>query len=75
MEAVQKKYVELTTKLQLKAEKYNDLCKKFEELKTKNLDENAPEYLALEREFQKNLNEIKKINAEFEILKAEINKL
>lgn len=70
----QTKLVGLTMNLDLKAREYKELCKKFDELKQKNLDPNAPEFETLKQEFIKNLNEIKQINAQLKALKQDDDK-
>lgn len=58
----QTQIVGLTLELELKTKEYQNLCKEFERLKSKNLDPNADEYLNLKEKFIKNQENIKKIN-------------
>lgn len=66
----QTKLVGLTMKLDLKAQEYKKLCKKLDELKAQNIDENAPELLELRDKFQANHDEIVEINKQLEALKT-----
>ncbi len=58
----QTKLLGLTLELDLKANEYKNLCKEFDELKSKNLDPNADEYVILRDKFLKNQESIKSIN-------------
>ena len=58
----QTQIVGLTMELELKTKEYQNLCKEFEELKSKQLDPNADEYAILQTKFLKNQKDIKDIN-------------
>lgn len=58
----QTQLVGLTLELELKTKEYQNLCKEFDELKSKNLDPNADEYVILRDKFLKNQENIKSIN-------------
>lgn len=62
MDLIQTKLIGLTMQLELKAQEYNALCEKFEELKIKNVGEDNSQLLKLRDEFQKNYEEIDEIN-------------
>ncbi len=65
----QTKLVGLTMELELKTREYKKLCNQLEDLKKKQIDENAEELLELKNQFQKNYNEIAKINKELKQIK------
>ena len=64
----QTQLVGLTMQLDLKAQEYGKLCAELENLKNQNLDPNDEKYAVLKQKFEKNLKEIKKINAELKKL-------
>ena len=64
----QTQLVGLTMQLDLKAQEYGKLCAELESLKKQNLDPNDEKYAILKQKFEKNLKEIKKINAELKKL-------
>ncbi len=65
----QTKLVGLTMELELKTREYKKLCNQLEDLKKKQIDENAEELLELKDQFQKNYNEIAEINKELKQIK------
>ena len=67
----QTQIVGLTLELELKTTEYKNLCKEFEELKSKNLDPNADEYVVLRDKFLKNQQSIKYINEKLKKLQED----
>jgi len=65
----QKKLVELTMQLDLKAKEYNALCKELDDVKKKGIDPNDESLIELRDKFQKNLSEIQSINKQLKELK------
>lgn len=65
----QKKLVELTMQLDLKAKEYKELCKELDDVKKKDIDPNDESLIDLRDRFQKNLNEIQSINKQLKELK------
>lgn len=64
----QTKFVGLTMELDLKAQEYKMLCKKLEQLKAKNINENDESLKELLSQFQKNHDEIVKIKEQLKEL-------
>jgi len=58
----QTKLVGLTMELELKTREYKKLCAELDKLKEKNIDPNDEKLLHLKELFQKNYEEIVKIN-------------
>lgn len=54
--------IKLTMELDLKAKEYKKLCDKLDELKKNNVNSNDLNLLKIKQLFEKNYNEIEKIN-------------
>ena len=65
----QTKLVGITMKLDLKAREYKELCKKLDDLKAQNIDENSEKLVELRDEFLKNHDEIVRLNKQLIELK------
>lgn len=68
MDLIQTKLVGLTMELDLKTREYKMLCEKLEIIKQRKIDENDPRLLEVKEMFQKNHDEIVKINREIKEL-------
>ena len=68
MDIEQTKFVGLTMELEEKTKEYELLCEKLEKLKTKNIDPNDERLYAIKELFQKNHDEIVRINEELDKL-------
>lgn len=62
LDFIQTKLVGLTMELDLKTREYKTLCEKLEMVKAKNIEANDPRLLEVREMFQKNHDEIVKIN-------------
>lgn len=69
MNLSQTKLVGLTMELDLKTREYKKLCDKLEQLKQSNINPNDEKLLELRELFQKNHDDIVKINAQIKKLK------
>lgn len=69
MNLTQTKLVGLTMELDLKTREYKELCDKLDELKVNNIDPNDERLLAVKDLFQKNHDDIVRINAQIKELK------
>lgn len=69
MDLIQTKLVGLTMELDLKTREYKMLCEKLEIIKQREIDENDPRLLEVKEMFQKNHDEIVKINRQIKELK------
>lgn len=67
----QAKLVELTMELDLRAREYKKLCDKLEQLKEKGINPNDKILIGLQQAFQKNQNDILKINKQIEKIKKQ----
>ena len=65
----QTKLVGLTMELDLKAREYKRLCDKLDELKEKKIDANDERLLEVKKLFQKNYDDIVKINKQLRELR------
>lgn len=65
----QAKLVELTMELDLRTREYKKLCDKLEQLKEKGIDSNNRLLMGLQQAFQKNHNDIVKINKQIKKIK------
>lgn len=70
----QTKLISLTMKLDLKSREYKELCDELEQLKECNIDPNDKRLLELKELFQKNHDEIVKINGEIRVFKGRMKK-
>lgn len=68
MDLIQTKLVGLTMELDLKTREYKMLCEKLEIIKQRKIDENDPRLLEVKEMFQKNHDEIVKINRQIKEL-------
>lgn len=71
MNLSQTKLVGLTMELDLKAREYKKLCNKLDDLKENKIDPNDERFLVLKELFQKNHDDIVKINAQIKELQVE----
>ena len=69
MNLSQTKLVGLTMELDLKAREYKSLCDKLDKLKENKVDANDDRLLVVEELFQKNYDDIVKINTQIKELK------
>lgn len=69
MNLSQTKLVGLTMELDLKAREYKKICDKLDELKEKKIDPNDERLLAIKELFQKNHDDIVKINKQIKEIK------
>lgn len=67
----QAKLVELTMELDLRAREYKKLCDKLEQLKEKGINPNDKILIGLQQAFQKNQNDVLKINKQIEKIKKQ----
>ena len=69
--ANQTKIIGLTMELDLKTREYNELCKLLKDIKETNIDPNSPELDVLLKQFEKNQEEIIKIQKSLKALQEE----
>lgn len=69
MNLIQTKLVGLTMELDLKTREYKTLCDKLDKLKENKIDPNDERLLAVKELFQKNHDDIVKINKQIKELK------
>ena len=67
----QTKLMGLTMELDLKTREFKQLCEQLEKIKEKNIDPNDQRLLIIKDLFQKNHNDIVKINTQLKKLKQE----
>ena len=70
MNLSQTKLVGLTMELDLKAREYKKLCNKLDDLKENKIDPNDERFLVLKELFQKNHDDIVKINSQIKELQV-----
>ena len=68
----QTKFVGLTMELDLKAREYKKLCDELDKLKENKIDPNDEKLYALKKLFQKNYDDIVKINTQIKELKEKL---